>query len=63
MTAVTVTIRNGVDTEKLFATLGLIEAQPEAAVWEQSTRSPRPQSTGSRKPSECAPFKHEAWRK
>ena len=36
MTAATVTIRNGVDTEKLFATLGLIEAQPELAVWEQS---------------------------
>jgi hypothetical protein len=34
MTAVTVTIRNCVDTEKFFATLDLIEAQPELAVWE-----------------------------
>jgi uncharacterized OsmC-like protein len=31
MTAVTDTIRNGVDTEKLFATLDLIKAQPELA--------------------------------
>jgi uncharacterized OsmC-like protein len=31
MTAVTDTIRNGVDTEKMFATLDLIKAQPELA--------------------------------
>jgi uncharacterized OsmC-like protein len=31
MSAVTGTIRNGVDTEKLFATLDLIKAQPELA--------------------------------
>jgi uncharacterized OsmC-like protein len=31
MTTVTDTIRNGVDTEKLFATLDLIKAQPELA--------------------------------
>ena len=31
MTAVTNTIRNGVDTEKLFATLDLIKEQPELA--------------------------------
>ena len=31
MSAVTGTIRNGVDTEKLFATLNLIERQPELA--------------------------------
>ena len=31
MTAVTDTIRNGVDTERLFATLDLIKAQPELA--------------------------------
>jgi uncharacterized OsmC-like protein len=31
MTVVTDTIRNGVDTEKLFATLDLIKAQPELA--------------------------------
>jgi folylpolyglutamate synthase/dihydropteroate synthase len=31
MTVVTDTIRNGVDTEKLFATLDLIKEQPELA--------------------------------
>jgi uncharacterized OsmC-like protein len=31
MTLVTDTVRNGVDTEKMFATLDLIEAQPELA--------------------------------
>ena len=31
MTVITDTIRNGVDTEKLFATLDLIKAQPELA--------------------------------
>jgi L-evernosamine nitrososynthase len=31
MSAVTDTIRNGVDTEQMFATLDLIKAQPEAA--------------------------------
>jgi uncharacterized OsmC-like protein len=31
MSAVTGTIRNGVDTEKMFATLDLIKAQPELA--------------------------------
>src|SRR5205809_7852998 len=31
MTAVTETIRNGVDTEKMFATLDLIKGQPELA--------------------------------
>src|SRR5215216_4031949 len=31
VTAVTQTIRNGVDTEKMFATLDLIKAQPELA--------------------------------
>jgi organic hydroperoxide reductase OsmC/OhrA len=31
MSAVTHTIRNGVDTEKMFATLDLIKAQPELA--------------------------------
>ena len=31
MSAVTDTIRNGVDTEKMFATLDLIKAQPELA--------------------------------
>ena len=31
MTAVTDTIRNGVDTEKMFATLDLIKDQPELA--------------------------------
>jgi len=31
VTAVTETIRNGVDTEKMFATLDLIKAQPELA--------------------------------
>jgi uncharacterized OsmC-like protein len=31
MTAVTETIRNGVDTEKMFGTLDLIKAQPELA--------------------------------
>ena len=31
MSAVTDTIRNGVDTQKLFATLDLIKAQPELA--------------------------------
>ena len=31
MTAVTDTLRNGVDTEKMFATLDLIKAQPELA--------------------------------
>src|SRR5215217_3924474 len=31
MTVITDTIRNGVDTEQLFATLDLIEAQPELA--------------------------------
>ena len=31
MTVVTDTIRNGVDTEKMFATLDLIKAQPELA--------------------------------
>ena len=31
MSAVTDTIRNGVDTEKLFATLDLIKEQPELA--------------------------------
>ena len=31
MTAVTDTIRNGVDTDKMFATLDLIKAQPELA--------------------------------
>ena len=31
MTAVTDTSRNGVDTEKMFATLDLIRAQPELA--------------------------------
>ena len=31
MSAVTDTFRNGVDTEKMFATLDLIKAQPELA--------------------------------
>jgi uncharacterized OsmC-like protein len=31
MTAVTDTVRNGVDTERMFATLDLIKAQPELA--------------------------------
>jgi hypothetical protein len=31
MSAVTDTMRNGVDTEKLFATLDLIKQQPELA--------------------------------
>ena len=31
MTLVTDTIRNGVDTEKMFATLDLIKEQPELA--------------------------------
>ena len=31
MSTVTDTIRNGVDTEKMFATLDLIKAQPELA--------------------------------
>ena len=31
MSVVTDTIRNGVDTEKMFATLDLIKAQPELA--------------------------------
>ena len=31
MSAVTHTIRNGVDTETMFATLDLIKAQPELA--------------------------------
>ena len=31
MSAVTHTIRNGVDTEQMFATLDLIKAQPELA--------------------------------
>ena len=31
MTAVTKTIRNGVDTEQLFSTLDLIKDQPELA--------------------------------
>lgn len=31
MTVITDTVRNGVDTEKLFATLDLIKAQPELA--------------------------------
>jgi hypothetical protein len=31
VTVVTDTIRNGVDTEKMFATLDLIKAQPELA--------------------------------
>ena len=31
MTAVTDTIRNGVDTEQLFSTLDLIKDQPELA--------------------------------
>ncbi len=31
MSVVTNTIRNGVDTEKMFATLDLIKAQPELA--------------------------------
>ena len=31
MTVATTTIRNGVDTEKMFATLDLIKAQPELA--------------------------------
>ncbi len=31
MSAVTHTIRNGVDTEKMFATLDLIKARPELA--------------------------------
>jgi uncharacterized OsmC-like protein len=34
MSAVTHTIRNGVDTEQLFATLNLIKAQPELAKFE-----------------------------
>ena len=31
MTVITDTFRNGVDTEKMFATLDLIKAQPELA--------------------------------
>jgi hypothetical protein len=31
LSAVTDTIRNGVDTEQMFATLDLIKAQPELA--------------------------------
>jgi uncharacterized OsmC-like protein len=34
MSPVTAAIRNGVDTEKLFATLDLIEAQPELAMFQ-----------------------------
>ena len=34
MTLVADTIRNGVDTEKLFATLSLIKAQPELAMFQ-----------------------------
>ena len=34
MTLVADTIRNGVDTQKLFATLSLIKAQPELAMFQ-----------------------------
>jgi uncharacterized OsmC-like protein len=39
MTAVTDTMRNGVDTEQLFATLDLIKAQPELARFQFRARN------------------------
>jgi predicted peroxiredoxin len=38
VTQVTDTIRNGVDTEEVFATLDLIKAQPELATFELARR-------------------------
>ena len=45
MTAVTDTIRNGVDTEQLFSTLDLIKDQPELA-----SSSSAPPTAGSTAP-------------
>ena len=40
MSVVTHTIRNGVDTEKMFATLDLIKAQPELAKFQFRATQP-----------------------